>query len=120
MPYLYLGTTPLIPLPPALPAWRGEQGKTGGGMWAGGCAAPPTSPFPSFPSPRRQAAWGGGRGGDLQWLARVEESPCAVTEIISVSTQPPVIASVFCEAIPKLALWRLLRRHKTPPRNDPG
>jgi hypothetical protein len=29
-----------------------------------------------------------------------------------------VIASVFCEAIPKFAMWRLLRRHKTPPRND--
>jgi hypothetical protein len=28
------------------------------------------------------------------------------------------IASVFCEAIPKFAVWRLLRRHKTPPRND--
>jgi branched-chain amino acid transport system ATP-binding protein len=32
----------------------------------------------------------------------------------------PVIASVFCEAIPNLVVWRLLRRHKTPPRNDLG
>jgi|GEM_PF-3207945 len=28
------------------------------------------------------------------------------------------LSSVFCKAIPKLALWRLLCRHKTPPRND--
>jgi predicted nuclease of predicted toxin-antitoxin system len=41
-------------------------------------------------------------------------------ERLHVSTQPPVIASVFCEAIPEFAVWRLLRRHKTPPRNDVG
>jgi len=47
--HLY-GTTPLIPLPPALPALRGEQGEMRGGVWAGGEATRP-HPIPSLSPP---------------------------------------------------------------------
>ena len=55
------------PFPPApFPPQVGERGTYFVGFWGGGFAAAPKPLYFSPPSPRRLAAWGGGKG-EGQW-----------------------------------------------------
>jgi len=70
--YAQYALTPLIPLPPSLPAKRGEKGERRGEVAGGEAARHLTHSSLDSPSPRRRAAWGGGKGVGLAIDGTVE------------------------------------------------
>gem|GEM_PF-1255294 len=71
------GNNPLISLPPALPAKRGEQGGYGRRGVGGRRSHLPTPLFPCFPLPTLLCSAGRGPGGEAisQWIGRLSNYP---------------------------------------------